>query len=178
MMTVVATCRITPRGCTLDGRDVASGSLPDIYRTLIGGYPKFFKMDSLCRLGFVAAELLLRDLDDETRAGMAVVLFNREGSVHADRAFEHTIIDPAQFYPSPAAFVYTLANIVTGEIAIRHKISGETSFYILPEHDPGQMRQLTEDVALTASVSHVLSGWVEYVSDDEYEADFKLYRYD
>lgn len=178
MMTVVATCRITPQGCVYDGREVAAGSLTDIYRTLIGGYPKFFKMDPLCRLGFVAAELLLRDLDDETRAGMAVVLFNRMGSVHADRAFEQTIIDPGQFYPSPATFVYTLANIVTGEIAIRHKISGETSFYILPDKNPEQMRRLTEDVALTAPVSHALSGWVEYVSEVEYEADFKIYRYD
>ena len=162
----------------LDGREVATGTLADIYRTLIGGYPKFFKMDPLCRLGFVAAELLLRDLDEATRGGMAVVLFNRMGSLHADRAFEQTIIDPEQFYPSPATFVYTLANIVTGEIAIRHKISGETSFYILPEQDLEQMRLLTEDVALTAPVSHVLGGWVEYVSEDEYEADFKIYRYD
>ena len=37
----------------------ADGSLTDIYKSQIGGYPKFYKMDPLARLGFVASELLL-----------------------------------------------------------------------------------------------------------------------
>ena len=33
--------------------------LVELYRTHVGNYPKFFKMDPLCRLGFVASEMLL-----------------------------------------------------------------------------------------------------------------------
>ena len=42
--------------------------------------------------------------------------------------FQETIQHADSYYPSPALFVYTLPNIVTGEIAIRNKYYGETSF--------------------------------------------------
>ncbi|MBO7645775.1 MAG: 3-oxoacyl-ACP synthase, partial [Prevotella sp.] len=38
----------------------------------------------------------------------AVILFNRSSSVIADREFEKTIKDDADFFPSPSLFVYTL----------------------------------------------------------------------
>ena len=33
--------------------------LVEIYKKKVGNYPKFFKMDPLARLGFIASELLL-----------------------------------------------------------------------------------------------------------------------
>ena len=94
-------------------------------------------MDPLCRLGFVTSELLL-DGEAERftpREDRAVVLFTRSGSFASDSRYQQTIADPADYYPSPAVFVYTLANIVTGEIAIRNRYLGETSCYLL-DGDP------------------------------------------
>ena len=96
--------------------------------------PKFYKMDPLCRLGFVASELLLQaegDRRDTPRDDRAIILFNRSSSIQADEAYQASIQDAEDYFPSPAAFVYTLPNIVTGEIAIRNHYQGETSFYIL-----------------------------------------------
>ena len=77
----------------------------------------------------MASELLLQAEGAERfvpREDRAVVFFNRSASLQADTAYQATIQDPDNFYPSPAAFVYTLPNIVTGEIAIRNKYFGET----------------------------------------------------
>ena len=35
--------------------------LVELYRRFADDYPKFFKMDTLCRLGFIAAEILLKE---------------------------------------------------------------------------------------------------------------------
>ena len=104
-----------------------------IYKQYIDDYPKFYKMDSLSRLGFVATELLLnaegqrKDIPTEDRA---VILFNRSSSIMADKKYLVSIKDPEDYFPSPSVFVYTLPNIVTGEIAMRNLYHGETSFYI------------------------------------------------
>lgn len=167
---------VTPRGAQVDGRTVAEGNLTAIYRaTVEGGYPKFFKMDGLCRLGFIAAELLLAGESAELRVDAAVVLFNRSGSLVTDRNYQATIGD-ADYYPSPALFVYTLANIVTGEIAIRHMIYGESSFYVLPSPQPAVMDDIVRQTLLTSSPSLILTGWVDYDSPDAYLADLRLIR--
>ena len=36
-------------------------NLTDLYRRYVGDYPKFFKMDGLSKLGFVATEMLLKE---------------------------------------------------------------------------------------------------------------------
>src|SRR3712207_7060242 len=51
------------------------------------------------------------------------------------QAYEQTICHRAQFFPSPSVFVYTLPNIVTGEIAIRNHYHGETHFFVIPRSE-------------------------------------------
>lgn len=165
---------ITPEGVKLDRAIVATGSLAEIYRTHIGDYPKFFKMDSLSKLGFLAAEFLLRDIPPEQKENAAVVLFNRSGSLVTDRNYQRTIALNDNYFPSPALFVYTLANIVTGEIAIRHKIYGETAFYILPERDDATIERVVADMLLTSSPTMVVAGWVDWLDENNYIADLKL----
>lgn len=151
-MRVLSKIRITPSAAILDDRMISASSIVGLYREFIGDYPKFFKMDNLCKLGFVAAELLLRNADAASKENAAIILFNRNGSLVTDRNYQKTITD-GNYFPSPALFVYTLANIVTGEIAIRHKIYGETSFYILPEKDNDFMEAMVSDAYLTSSPS-------------------------
>ena len=170
---------ITPSTISLDNLPVAIDAcggemLSQVYRTKIGGYAKFFKMDSLSKLGFLAAEFLLRDIPPEQKENAAVVLFNRSGSLVTDRNYQRTITLNDNYFPSPALFVYTLANIVTGEIAIRHKIYGETAFYILPERDDATIERVVADMLLTSSPTMVVAGWVDWLDENNYIADLKL----
>lgn len=145
-----------------------------LYKNRIGDYPKFYKMDGLARLGFVASELILaqegqkRFVNDERRA---VLFFNKYGSVHADMEYLKTISDEANFYPSPSEFVYTLPNIVNGEISIRNGYRGETCFYILPEKDERRINEILQTSFLDSNVDSVLAGWIEYRSDEDFEAE-------
>lgn len=137
-------------------------------------------MDPLARLGVTAVDRILGD-QSVTQASdkphnTAIVLFNSQSSIHADRVFWRSISDPDAFFPSPSAFVYTLPNIVTGEIAIRHQIHGETCFYILPENDPALVEQIINATFADEEIDQVIGGWLEYIDDNHYEADLKIYK--
>ena len=145
-------------------------------------YPRFeikhhvriTQMDSLSRLGFVASELLLEAEGrhpDSTSSDRAVILFNHSSSVQADKAFQASIQDPADYFPSPAAFVYTLPNIVAGEISIRNHYQGETSFYVLPTKDEHLMEQVVSATFSDEHTRSVLGGWLDYKDDARFEAD-------
>ena len=152
-------------------------SLTDIYKQQIGNYPKFYKMDILSRLAFVATELLLKNGQWSMVNGQcAVILFNHSSSIVADRQFLDTIKDAENFFPSPSVFVYTLPNITTGEIAIRHHLCGETSFYILPEKDETLMQQILEATLSATKARNVISGWIDAESDTDFECDLSMYN--
>lgn len=133
--------------------------LVDLYRTHVGDYPKFFKMDSLARLGFVASEILLKD---SPKADYGVLLFNRSSSLADDIAFQATIQNRSNWFPSPALFVYTLPNIVTGEIAIRNHFQTETNFMVL---DAPRTDIMAEQIALAALHGPQIAGWCDVDSE-------------
>ena len=136
--------------------------LSDIYNLLGIDYRKFFKMDILSKAGFLASELLLKDFDrEQAKEDMGIVFFNRSGSLEADIAYQQTIQDKDNYFPSPAVFVYTLPNIVTGEIAIRSKIHGETAFFILPEFNAKSIETTVQDIFCRSGLKYLLTGWVE-----------------
>lgn len=149
-------------------------TLTDIYKQQIGDYPKFYKMDILTRLAFVASELLIKDMG-ETQEEPAIILFNHSSSIVADRQFLRTICDAEDFFPSPSVFVYTLPNITTGEIAIRHHFQGETSFYILPEKDEALMNQILEATLNATNAKSAISGWIDAESDTNFECEITNY---
>lgn len=168
---------ITPRSVELDGvrleaEGMGEAFLSDIYRRRIGDYPKFYKMDPLCKLGFVASELLASAEGrlPEGREDRAVILFNRSASLADDRIYLDTISD-GNYFPSPKVFVYTLPNIVTGEISIRNKYYGETSFYVLDERDEDVMVNVISQALSDRGTASVLGGWCECSSPDGFEAD-------
>ncbi len=96
------------------------------YRYFNISYAKFFKMDNLCKLGFLASELLLRKRKNisEKYPGdeVGILLSNAGSSIDTDRNHQKSISERDEYFPSPSVFVYTLANIVIGEICIRHKL--------------------------------------------------------
>ena len=145
--------------------DDSSHFLTHIYKGLGIEYPKFFKMDDLCKGGFVASELLLRPLNltlDEVRTDWAVVSFSSTSSLDTDIHYQSTIQSPEEYYPSPSVFVYTLANIMVGEVAIRHKIQGETSSFILPNFDAKSIVEVTNLIlSRNKSLSKILCVWAD-----------------
>lgn len=165
----VSTIHITPSKVVLNGKELphsehGAAMLTELYRTHVDEYPKYFKMDPLCRVSFVASELLLKAGKHED---CAVLLFNRSASLADDTAFQATLGHGADWYPSPALFVYTLPNIATGEIAIRNHFQTETNFMVLDSLRPDIIGQ---QAALAAQHEDVLTGWVECTDADHFEA--------
>ena len=137
-------------------------------------------MDGLCRLGFIASELLLQTEKaegisiKEYQRSRGVVLFNRSSSISSDKKYLASIVDKDNYFPSPSVFVYTLPNIVTGEIAIRNDYHGETSFYILSEKNEEQMQALIQTAFLDRQTTSLLTGWIDYEDCEHYEADMYI----
>jgi 3-oxoacyl-[acyl-carrier-protein] synthase-1 len=176
------TVLILPDSVLVDGKEIdvegkGKDLLTALYRQYVGDYPKFYKMDGLSRLGFMASELLLQAEGNDLAAegdNRAVVLFNHSSSVSADRAYLDTIADPNNCFPSPSVFVYTLPNIVTGEIAIRHHYHGETSFYILPRRDEALMVSILRATFVDTATRSAVCGWLDYVDDQHFMADLQI----
>ncbi len=152
----------------------STSDLVQLYRAQVNDYPKFFKMDTLSRLGFLAVELLLQKLSAEERATIdtqtAIILACSHGSQKNDRDYQRTLNDG---FASPALFVYTLPNIVTGEIAIRNKWQGESSMYMLP-CETDFWRLLPSLVSTEQQM--IVAGWVDCTDANTYEAHVKLLR--
>ena len=146
--------------------------LTDVFKSLSTGYPKYYKMDPLCRLGFIAAELLLADAQDGNRDLHAVVAVGHGGSIADDRRYQETIACADNYFPSPSVFVYTLANIVTGEIAIRHKLYGESSSYLIARYDPETITRLLLTAFDDPEVEQVTGGWIDCESEDNFSLRF------
>ena len=172
---------ISNDGVILNGKRIATNStgkdlLTSLYKSYIGNYPKFYKMDGLAKLGFIAAELLSQAESDTTChvEKRSVIFFNKYASVNADRTYFRSISDPENFYPSPSEFVYTLANIVNGEIAIRHKYKGETCFYVLPDRDEKTIDNIIQSTFLDEDTESMLAGWLEYENENKFNANISI----
>ena len=148
--------------------------ITDIYKRYLDDNPKYYKMDPLCRLGYIATELLLmaeNSPSDMPRNDRAVVFFNGSSSIMADMVYEKSIEDKENYFPSPSAFVYTLPNIVIGEIAIRNHYQGETSFYILNQRNDDIIEKVVEASFIDKDTTSMISGWLDYQDDAHFEAD-------
>ena len=173
---------ISPEKVVVDGNTLthnAKGSalLTELYRNNIGDYPKFFKMDTLSKLGFIASELLLNaegNRSFEPREDRAVIFFNRNASLQADTNYQSTIQEKNNFFPSPAAFVYTLPNIVTGEIAIRNKYFGETSFIVIDDFDEKIIEKNLKNSFQDPMTTSIIGGWVDCEDEEHFEVELEI----
>lgn len=125
----------------------------------------------------MASELLLQAEGNprgENGDRRGTLLFNRSTSVVTDMKYLETIAGEDEFFPSPSLFVYTLPNIITGEIAIRNGWHGETSFYILPERDEKVMEEIVEATASFSQIDTMLTGWIDCPATEDFIADLTL----
>ena len=177
----IAAVDITPEGISIDGialpfEERGAALLPAAYKNLIWGYPKFHKMDVLSQLAFVATELLVQSIP-HLDAHTAVVFLTHHGSLAADVHYQSTIVPTAEeFFPSPAAFVYTLPNIATGEVAIRHHWHGHTACYALPTTAEEALQQsLILSPASDARTTAIVGGWLDAEDAEHFSAHLQLY---
>ena len=142
------------------------------YKELAFNYPKFYKMDNLCKLGWLAAEVLVHVKTGNNISSFAeenydpvsvsVLLGNSSSSLDTDLKYYQTVDQMA----SPALFVYTLPNIVIGEICIRNGWKGENAFFIAENF---QSRMFEEQVQMMMSDINnqaCVCGWVEIFGTD------------
>jgi hypothetical protein len=135
------------------------------YQHLQLNYPKFYKMDNLSKLGCLAAEVLLKDSFDKNAyqpEDIAVILANANSSLDDDIKYWDSIKDVA----SPSLFVYTLPNIVIGEICIRNHFKGEQALYIQPDFDAEFMVKQVKYLLDNSIQQACICGWVDVFGQD------------
>jgi hypothetical protein len=174
-------CIIRQQRIICDGQLLLEGAggtlaafMDDAYHSLKADYPKFHKMDNLSKLGFLAAEVLLKErrLTDEYGAEhISLLLSNAHSSLDTDLRYSATMKAPMA---SPALFVYTLPNIVAGEICIRHKIKGENAFFISPAFDATLMESYAALILGGKQAQHATAvpppracivGWIDVMGE-------------
>ena len=141
--------------------------LVSVYHHFEIKYPRFYKMDNLGKLGWLATEILLKDsfnTSDYKPQAVGIVLANASSSLDTDIKYYETAKDIA----SPALFVYTLPNIVIGEISIRHHFKGENAFFITEKFDAGFMEDYVSNLLNNNILQACICGWVELL-DDQYK---------
>lgn len=136
--------------------------LKEAYQNLKIAYPKFHKMDGLCKLGILASEVLFKDhfISPDT----ALVFSNSASSLETDKKHQEAMGGMV----SPAVFVYTLPNIVLGEISIKHKLQSENVFFIENQFNSELLRDYAEVLLEAKKASAVVCGWID-LKNAEYD---------
>ena len=169
---------IRPGAVESKGTTVFSSSETDFapfireaYKHLGENNMKFYKMDNLCKLGYVAAEYLLKDTNYHPKE-IGIILANASSSLDTDCKHQAIISKEGDKAASPAVFVYTLPNVVLGEICIRHKIQGENTFFVRRQSDAASLEDYARIVMAKGKLRTCIIGWCELL-DGHYQAEFK-----
>lgn len=175
MKHITSYARIKQQRLSVNGVLVFDGSsseglpafLTDTYKALGMSYPKYHKMDALCKLGMLCMEAAVKEsniLTAHPLDKMAIVLSNAASSLDTDRVHQASISDKANYFPSPAVFVYTLPNIMIGEMAIKYKITGENAFFV-SEHFDARLLLNYMEALFHEGTQAAVCGWVEVDGD-------------
>lgn len=173
---ILHSCKIADGRVTVDNQTVITTTedfdkfVREVYHFVNEPNIKFFKMDDLCKLGYLAAHFVLQGVDYKADE-VAIVLSNRSSSLDTDLRHEQTLAagQPA----SPAIFVYTLANIVMGEICIKNHIQGETTFFISDKYEKAKIERYAQFLLTSGRYKYVIFGWCEYLNK-KYNVDIQL----
>ncbi|MEI6456972.1 MAG: 3-oxoacyl-ACP synthase [bacterium] len=141
--------------------------IKSIYKQEEINYPKFYKMDSLSKLGFLSSELVLKasNISRYREEEVGVIMMNSSSSLDTDIVHQDSIKDSSNYFPSPSVFVYTLPNILIGEICIKNKIKGENAFLISETFDAELIRSCVENLMREERLKACLCGWVELLGE-------------
>ena len=110
------------------------------YKHLGIDYPKFFKMDALSKLAFLGVEYLLEGFSSEEKESLALVFANHSASLDTDLRHQ--------------------------EIAIRHGLRTESSFFIFDQYPSEFFSQYSQYLLQAGKAKKVLCAWVELMAED------------
>ncbi|WP_377129859.1 hypothetical protein [Mucilaginibacter antarcticus] len=121
-------------------------------------------MDNLSKLGWLAAEVLLggADVKRYQPEEVGLIFSNANASLDSDKRYNNSIAD----VPSPALFVYTLPNIMIGEICIRNNFKGEDAFFIFEQFDAAFIANYVNGLLANGVLKACICGWVDVLGDD------------
>lgn len=167
-LSVIAECFIESNRVVVNGNVVFgleplvefSAFIRAAFKNLAESNLKFYKMDDLCKLGYVAAQYLLAKQEFEAR-DIAIILANSSSSLDSDVNHQNLLIEGGDDAVSPAVFVYTLPNVVLGELCIKHKINGENTFFITSQPDMCFMKEYALQILKNTPAKKVIFGWCE-----------------
>ncbi|MBK5285685.1 MAG: hypothetical protein JJE25_09810 [Bacteroidia bacterium] len=165
-------CRLTDYNVSVNGTVIYSDEktstedwAKQLYKNMQIDYPKFYKMDVLSKFAFLGTEIIRANNaainkynDDE----IALLFSNCNSSADSDIKFQNSY--QKDKVPSPALFVYTLPNILIGEIAIRNKWYGENMFFIRQKFD-GRLFEDYCSILLAAGLKACLCGWIDVLNE-------------
>ena len=170
---IIKHCSIKGNEVKVDGELVlktendpgTSKQFKEIYSFFNIKYPKFYKMDMLAKLAFLASELIISDENVEIHEeDTAILLANRNSTENVDKKYNETIQED-NYFPNPALFVYTLPNVMIGEISIRNNIKGETLFLACDGFDTDLFNEMKD----VMKFRNILFGYVDYKDENNFE---------
>lgn len=167
--TLAASCFIHQGKLVVNGKVLFSSEAPceeffsELYTLSGANYPKFYKMDAQSQLAFLCAEFLLKGsrVKDISPFDWSVVLSCANSSNDNDIIYWAN----AHQAPSPAAFVYTLPNVMLGEICIRHGFKGENSCFIFNTFDTAFQVNYVNRL-LEKRAKACVHGWVNFFKEE------------
>lgn len=166
---ITSYCKINKDTCFLNGEVYFKQSNKEetfsrsLFKHLDFKYPKFYKMDILSKYGFLASEIIIKNQVSLSQYGeneVALLFANSNSSSNTDLKYQETI-STEKPSPSPSLFVYTLPNILLGEIAIRNKWYGENMFFVLENFDAKFMYEYAQILLQDEETKACLIAWVD-----------------
>jgi hypothetical protein len=143
------------------------------YTNLQIQYHRFYKMDRLCKLAFLATEYLLgkTPITEKYSGGnTGVVVSTKNSSIDTDISFYKSMYEGS---PSPSAFVYTLPNVMLGEICIRNHIKGESACLVFDIFEPSFNTFYADYLFGKKDIKALVVGWADFYNE-KYDAFFYL----
>jgi hypothetical protein len=125
-------------------------------------------MDNLSKLGWLASEIVLKDSfkkEDYQPEEIGIILSNANSSLDTDRKYMESVND----IPRSSIFVYTLPNIVTGEICIRNNFKGENAFFLFDSFNADFIKTYVDNLLDNTILQACICGWIELL-EEEYKA--------
>lgn len=147
---------ISDSSCDTDFKTYIKG----LFGSVSEPYMKFSKMDDYCKLGTTAVELLLSKtggLSQYNPYEIALVVNTDTGCIESDLAHLDNITAD-EYNSSPAIFVYTLPNVVAGEICIKNKFKGEGVTIVGKTEDP---KKIIEEFCCDANTKAAIYLYVD-----------------
>lgn len=142
------------------------------FKTVCAPNMKFYKLDSLSKLGYVASEVLLDGIVyGEEDCGL--ILSGVYGSLDTDIRHQQIIDTETDASASPAVFVYTLPNVVEGEISIRHHIKGENTWFWSDDRTLSDVREYAALSMSAQDMKYCIVGHIDFLNG-RYFAKFEL----